>query len=114
MVKHNFLNDSINSVCHERNGYFPPEFIQWGFCHVHLIDKYINELQIKVNKEEVLKVYKDPYIYHLIGYKYKPLNGIPNYYGTIYIDPIMRFYELIKKLNIIMKLLKNLKFIKNI
>ena len=102
LVKHNFkllfpVNDSINTVCHEKNGYFPPEFVQWGFCNVHLIDKYINDLQIKINKEEVVKAYKDPYIYHLIGYKYKPWNGIPNYFGTVCIDPIMRFYEMAKK-----------------
>ena len=102
LVKHNFkllfpVNDSINTVCHEKNGYFPPEFVQWGFCNVHLIDKYISDLQIKINKEEVVKAYKDPYIYHLIGYKYKPWNGIPNYFGTVCIDPIIRFYEMAKK-----------------
>lgn len=102
LVEHNFkllfpVNDAVNTVCHEKNGYFPPHFVQWGFCNVHLIDKYINDLQIKVNKEDVLKAYKDPYIYHLIGYKNKPWNGIPNYYGTVCIDPIVRFYELAKK-----------------
>ena len=44
-----------------------------------------------------MKAYKDPYIYHLIGYKYKPWNGIPNYYGTVCIDPLVRFYQLAKK-----------------
>ena len=102
LVKHNFkllfpVNDSINTVCHEKNGYFPPEYIQWGFCNVHLADKYINDLQIKVDREEVIKAYKDPYIYHLIGYRSKPWNGIPNYQGTVCIDPIFRFYEMAKK-----------------
>ena len=102
LVKHNFkllfpVNDSINTVCHEKNGYFPPEYIQWGFCNVHLADKYIKDLQIKVDREEVIKAYKDPYIYHLIGYRSKPWNGIPNYQGTVCIDPIFRFYEMAKK-----------------
>lgn len=102
LTKHNFkllfpVNDAINTVCHKRNGYFPPEYVQWGFCNEHLVDKYIKDLQIRVDKNEVLKAYKDPYIYHLIGYKYKPWNGIPNYYGTVCIDPLVRFYQLAKK-----------------
>ena len=102
LIKYNFrllfpVNDSINTVCHERNGYFSPEYVQWGFCNEHLVNKYIEELQIKVDKNEVLKAYKDPYIYHMIGYKYKPWNGIPNYKGTVCIDPIARFYEMAKK-----------------
>ena len=102
LIKYNYkllfpVNDSINVVCHEKNGYFPPEYVQWGFCNVHLVDKYINELQIKLDKDEVLKAYKDPYIYHLIGYKSKPWNGIPNYFGTVCIDPLVRFYQIAKK-----------------
>lgn len=54
-------------------------------------------MQIKVDRNEVIKAYKDPYIYHLIGYKSKPWNGIPNYFGTVCIDPIYRFYEMAKK-----------------
>lgn len=102
LIKHNYgllfpVNDSINTVCHQKNGYFPPEYVQWGFCNEHLVDKYIKDLQIKVEKNEVIKSYKDPYIYHLIGYKHKPWNGIPNYFGTVCIDPIVRFYQLAKK-----------------
>lgn len=102
LVKYNFkllfpVNDSLNTVCHEKNTYFPPEYVQWGFCNEHLVDKYIKELQINVDRNEVLKAYKDPYIYHLIGYKYKPWNGIPNFYGTVCIDPISRFYEMARK-----------------
>ena len=102
LIKYNFkllfpINDSINTVCHEKNGYFTPEYVQWGFCNDHLVDKYIKELQIQVDRNEVLKAYKDPYIYHMIGYKYKPWNGIPNYFGTVCIDPIVRFYQMAKK-----------------
>jgi lipopolysaccharide biosynthesis glycosyltransferase len=102
LIKYNYkllfpVNDSVNVVCHEKNGYFPPEYVQWGFCNVHLVDKYIKDLQIKLNKNEVLQAYKDPYIYHLIGYKYKPWNGIPNYFGTVCIDPIVRFYQIAKQ-----------------
>ena len=102
LIKYNFkllfpVNDSINTICHRKNGYFPPDLVQWGFCNVHLADKYINDLQIKIDRNEVIKAYKDPYIYHLIGYKYKPWNGLPNYYGTVCIDPIYRFYEIAKK-----------------
>ena len=102
LIKHNYkllfpVNDSLNTVCHKKNGYFSPEFVQWGFCNENFVNKYIEELQIKLDKKEVLKAYKDPYISHMIGYKYKPWNGIPNYKGTVCIDPIVRFYEMAKK-----------------
>ena len=102
LIKYNYrlwfpVNDSLNTVCHKKNGYFSPEFVQWGFCNENFVNKYINELSIKLDKKEVLKAYKDPYIYHMIGYKYKPWNGIPNYQGTVCIDPIARFYEMAKK-----------------
>jgi lipopolysaccharide biosynthesis glycosyltransferase len=102
LIKHNYqllfpVNDSINTVCHKKNGYFSPEYVQWGFCNENFVNKYIDELSIKLDKKEVLKAYKDPYIYHMIGYKYKPWNGIPNYKGTVCIDPILRFYEMAKK-----------------
>jgi lipopolysaccharide biosynthesis glycosyltransferase len=102
LIKYNYrlwfpVNDSLNTVCHKKNGYFSPEFVQWGFCNENFVNKYINELSIKLDKREVLKAYKDPYIYHMIGYKYKPWNGIPNYQGTVCIDPIARFYEMAKK-----------------
>jgi lipopolysaccharide biosynthesis glycosyltransferase len=102
LIKYNYrlwfpVNDSLNTVCHKKNGYFSPEFVQWGFCNENFVNKYINELSIKLDKREVLKAYKDPYIYHMIGYQYKPWNGIPNYQGTVCIDPIARFYEMAKK-----------------
>ena len=102
LIKHNYkllfpVNDSLNTVCHKKNGYFSPEFVQWGFCNEKFVNKYIDELSIKLDKKEVLKAYKDPYIYHMIGYKYKPWNGIPNYRGTICINPIVRFYEMARK-----------------
>ena len=91
------VNDSINTICHEKNGYFPPKFAQWAFCKIHFIDKYIKSLKIKLDKEEVIKFYKDPYIYHIIGYKYKPWKGITSKSGEVCIDPILRFYEMAKK-----------------
>lgn len=102
LFKHNFkltlpVNDSLNRVCHEKNGYFPPEFIQWGFCSVQSIDKYYKDLKIKFDKERIIKAYKDPYIYHLIGYKYKPWKGITSDSGKVCIDPFIRFYEMAKK-----------------
>jgi lipopolysaccharide biosynthesis glycosyltransferase len=102
LIKHNYrllfpVNDSVNTVCHKKNGYFSPEYVQWGLCNENFVNKYIDELSIKLDKKEVLKAYKDPYIYHMIGYKYKPWNGIPNYQGTVCIDPIARFYEMAKK-----------------
>ena len=102
LIKHNFritfpVNDSVNAVCHERNGYFSPEYVQWGFCNENLVNKYYNDLEIKFDKNEILKAYKDPYIYHMIGYKKKPWNGIPNYNGIVCIDPFIRFYEMAKK-----------------
>ncbi len=114
LIKYNFkllfpVNDSVNTVCHQKNGYFPPEYVQWGFCNEEFVNKYINELQIKIDKNEVLKAYKDPYIYHLIGYRYKPWNGIPNYYGTVCIDPIVRFYQMAKKTEYYYDIIKQFK-----
>ena len=101
LTKYNFkllfpVNDSINTVCHGKNGYFPPDLVQWGFCNVHLADKYINELQIKIDRNEVIKAYKDPYIYHLIT-KNKPWRNIPSIDGIVCFEPMIRFYEMAKK-----------------
>lgn len=96
--KYNFpINDSINYICYKKNGYFSPEFVQWGFCNEYFVDIYINNLTLKINKQEVLKSYKDPYIYHLIGNWKKPWKGVPYFKGKICVDPFIRFYEIARK-----------------
>ena len=91
------INDATNCVCHEKNGYFPPEFVQGRFCDIHSIDEYFDDLYIKLDKNELIKAYKDPYIYHLFGYNYKPWKGIIHDKKNVCIDPIIRFYEMAKK-----------------
>lgn len=103
------VNDAINSVFHEKNGYFNPEFVQWGFCNSHFINNYINSLIIKLDKNEVLKAYKDPYIYHLIGYWGKPWKRIPYLEGFACIDPLTRFYEIARKTNYYFQILEKYK-----
>ena len=51
---------------------------------------------MKVNCNDVVKAYKDPYIYHYIIYV-KPWRGIPNSKGHVCFDPLIRFYEFAKK-----------------
>ena len=71
-----------------------------------------NSLIIKPKKEEIIKSYKDPYIYHLMGYKNKPWNGIPNKRGFICYDQITRFYEYARKTTFYYEILEKYKIIK--
>lgn len=104
--------DSINLVCHKKNGYFPPKYVTWGFCNINLIDSYIKSLNIRPNKKEIIKSYKDPYIYHLMGYRNKPWNGITNKKGYICFDQITRFYEYARKSSYYYEILEKFKVIK--
>lgn len=104
--------DTINGVCHEKNGYFPPKYVVWGFCAYNLIKNYINSLLIKVDLNKVIKAYKDPYIYHLMGYNGKPWNGITNDFGLVCYDQISRFYELARKTSYYYEILEHFKVYK--
>ena len=104
------INDSINLICSKKNGFFSPEYVQWGFCNIDFIDIYINKLTIKLNKKIVRKYYKDPYIYHLIGNWKKPWNGIPYYNKKVCTDPFTRFYEIARKTDYYYEILNEFKF----
>ena len=88
------VNDALNIVSHEKNGYFPPEFVVIGFCDEE--DAYYYYPSNKVNRTAVVKSYKDPYIYHFIIYD-KPWKTIPRKYNQICVDRFVRFYEMARK-----------------
>ena len=90
------LNDGLNFVSNGKNGYFPPEYIVIGFCNEKESFNYYNEMNIKVNNFDVLKSYKDPYIYHFILH-YKPWKSVSNVNKIVCVDPMNRFYEIAKK-----------------
>ena len=90
------VNEILNIVSHEKNGYFPPNYVVIGFCDEEDALNYYSKSPIKVNKNEVLKAYKDPYIYHLIYYG-KPWKNIPKKGDKICVDRFIRFYEMARK-----------------
>lgn len=104
------INDSINIICNKKNGYFSPEYVQWGFCNNDFLDEYFRSLKINFNKEDIEKGYKDPYIYHLIGSWNKPWKGIPIYNKKMCIDPFTRFYEIARKTDYYTEILKEYEF----
>ena len=93
------LNDGLNFVSNGKNGYFPPEYIVIGFCNEKESFNYYNEMNIKVNNFDVLKSYKDPYIYHFILH-YKPWKSVSNVNKIVCVEPMNRFYEIAKKTNL--------------
>lgn len=106
------INDSINYICHKKNGYFPTEFVVAGFCNDYYLDKYINGLSIKLNKVDILKSLKDPYIYHLVGNGIKkPWKAITSIQGKICLDPFVRFYEIARKTDYYHKILEEFQII---
>ena len=105
------INDSINLLCNKKNGYFSPEYGQFGYCNIDFIENnYINKLKINLNKENLVKHYKDPYIYHLIGNWNKPWRGIPYFNKSVCIDPFTRFYEIARKTDYYYEILNEFKF----
>lgn len=102
--------DVINAVCFRKNGYFHPKFVIPGFCNEDLIKRYVNSLFIKLKLRDVIKSYKDPYIYHLIIH-YKPWYGIANINGVVCFDSITRFYEMARKTSYYYEILNHFKVI---
>ena len=98
------VNDATNYITFHKNGYFTPEYVVIGFCNEGDLFNYYNHSKLKVNSSEVVTAYKDPYIYHFIMH-IKPWRGIPNIYGQICIDPLIRFYEMAKKTHYYYKIL---------
>ena len=90
------VNDPLNIVTHEKNGYFDPEYVVIGFCDEEFAFVYYSRTAIKLNQTEVLKAYKDPYIYHLIYYS-KPWNTVPRTSKKVCVDPFTRFFEMARK-----------------
>ena len=90
------VNDALNVVSHEKNGFFEPEYVVIGFCNQKTAYEYYNKAIIKLNSEEVRDAYKDPYIYHLIYYS-KPWKNVPKENNKVCVDPFIRFYEMARK-----------------
>ena len=90
------VNDALNVVSHEKNGYFDPEYVVIGYCDVAFAKAYYTRTAIKLNQTEALKAYKDPYIYHLIYYS-KPWKNVPRTAHKVCVDPFTRFYEMARK-----------------
>ena len=70
------VNEALNIVSHEKNGYFSPEYVVIAFCDENDARTYYENSTIKINKNDILKAYKNPYVYHLIYYG-KPWKNIP-------------------------------------
>lgn len=90
------VNDALNVISHEKNGYFEPEYVVIGFCNQKTAYEYYNKAIIKLNSTAVRDAYKDPYIYHLIYYS-KPWKNVPKEYDKVCVDPFIRFYEMARK-----------------
>jgi lipopolysaccharide biosynthesis glycosyltransferase len=99
------VNEAMNYITSFKNGYFTPKFVVISFCNKHEVLSYCNNLKIKINCNQVLKAYKDPYIYHFIGHK-KPWKKITNYKEYVCFDPIIRFYEMARKTHYYYDILK--------
>ena len=90
------VNDALNVVSHEKNGYFEPEYVVIGFCNQKAAFEYYNKAIIKLDSAAVRDAYKDPYIYHLIYYS-KPWKNVPRENDRVCVDPFIRFYEMARK-----------------
>ena len=90
------MNEALNFVTHEKNGYFSEEYVVIGFCNRNEAFTYYKNSKIKLNNTKVLNAYEDPYIYHLIIYS-KPWKKIQYYNGKACLDRITRFYEIARK-----------------
>jgi lipopolysaccharide biosynthesis glycosyltransferase len=90
------INEALNYVTHEKNGYFSEEYVVIGFCDRNQAFSYYKDSEIKLNNTKVLNSYEDPYIYHLIIYS-KPWIKIHYYNGKACLDRITRFYEIARK-----------------
>ena len=113
------VNEPLNIVSHEKNGYFGPEYVTFAFCDEFDAFNYYSNSLIKVNKKAVLKAYKDPYIYHYINYKDpskkrhlkygKPWKNIPIKDNKICVDRFIRFYEMARKTDFYYEILDKFK-----
>ena len=100
------VNDAVNIVSHEKNGFFPPEYVVIGFCNEQDAQEYYSKATIKINQTAVVKAFKDPYIYHMINYG-KPWIVIPRKNKKkMCVDLFTRFYEMSRKTDFYYKILK--------
>ena len=100
------VNDAVNIVSHEKNGFFPPEYVVIGFCNEQDAQEYYSKAAIKINQTAVVKAFKDPYIYHMINYG-KPWIVIPRKNKKkICVDLFTRFYEMSRKTDFYYTILK--------
>ena len=100
------VNEALNYVSHEKNGYFDPEYVVIAFCDEFDAFNYYSNSTLKINKTTVLKSYKDPYIYHLIIYE-KPWKSIPKKNNKVCVDRFVRFYEMARKTDFYYKILEH-------
>jgi len=98
------VNDPTNLITYTKNGYFSPEDVIIGFCDIKEAYNYY-KYKKDVNKNLVIKAYKDPYIYHYIM-NVKPWRGIQYKKNLLCVDPFVRFYEVARKTSYYYEILK--------
>ena len=100
------LNDGVNYISNKKNAFFNPDYVVIGFCNDNEIFKYYNKVNVNISIKEVMKSYKDPYIYHFILHV-KPWRGISRNQHHVCVDPMTRFYEMARKTSLYYEILKN-------
>ena len=98
------VNEPTNLMTYTKNDYFSPEDVVIGFCNIKEAYNYYN-YKSDVNKNLVIKAYKDPYIYHYIMLV-KPWRGVQYKNNLLCVDPFIRFYEVARKTSYFYEILK--------
>ena len=98
------VNEPTNLITYTKNDYFSPEDVVIGFCNIEEAFNYY-DYKKDVNKNLVIKAYKDPYIYHYIMLV-KPWNGVHYKNNLLCVDPFIRFYEVARKTSYFYEILK--------
>ena len=102
------VNEALNIVSHQKNGYFDPEYVVIAFCDENEAFDYYDNKTFKLNKTALVGAYKDPYIYHFIYYG-KPWKNIPRKNNKICVDRFIRFYEIARKTDYYYEILEKFK-----
>ena len=102
------VNDVLNIVTHEKNGFFGPEYVMATFCDEEEAFNYYKNKKDMIDKEAYKEAYNDPYIYHYIPF-IKPWKGIHKKNGEVCVDNFIRFYEMARKTDYYKEILKKFK-----
>jgi len=102
------VNEGLNIVSHDKNGYFKPGLVIIAFCDEFDALNYYSNSRIKVNKRAILKAYKNPYIYHFINV-IKPWKTLYKIENRTCVDSFIRFYEMARKTDFYYDILKYFK-----